>query len=57
MHYRSIFSLRLLDPIVYDSICANNKLFFFRAPLGLDITSEVKDAAIKVPPLKLRINS
>jgi len=29
----------------------------FRAPLGLDITSEVRDAAIKVPPLKLRINS
>ncbi|ROL50423.1 putative tRNA N6-adenosine threonylcarbamoyltransferase, mitochondrial [Anabarilius grahami] len=28
-----------------------------KAPLGLDITSEVKDAAIKVPPLKLRINS
>uniref|UniRef100_A0A671L2E4 Gcp-like domain-containing protein n=1 Tax=Sinocyclocheilus anshuiensis TaxID=1608454 RepID=A0A671L2E4_9TELE len=28
-----------------------------KAPLGLDITSEVKDAAIKIPPLKLRINS
>ncbi|KAK7169405.1 hypothetical protein R3I93_005392 [Phoxinus phoxinus] len=28
-----------------------------KAPLGLDITSEVNDAAIKVPPLKLRINS
>ncbi|XP_016150039.1 tRNA N6-adenosine threonylcarbamoyltransferase, mitochondrial [Sinocyclocheilus grahami] len=28
-----------------------------KAPLGLDITSEVKDATIKLPPLKLRINS
>ncbi|XP_043104002.1 probable tRNA N6-adenosine threonylcarbamoyltransferase, mitochondrial isoform X2 [Puntigrus tetrazona] len=28
-----------------------------KAPLGLDITSEVKDAAIKLPPLKLRIRS
>ncbi|NP_001005301.1 tRNA N6-adenosine threonylcarbamoyltransferase, mitochondrial [Danio rerio] len=28
-----------------------------KAPLGLDITSEVKEAAIKVPKLKLRTNS
>ncbi|XP_065108182.1 tRNA N6-adenosine threonylcarbamoyltransferase, mitochondrial [Paramisgurnus dabryanus] len=28
-----------------------------KAPLGLDITAEVKEAAIKVPPLKLRLNS
>lgn len=31
--------------------------YFFRAPLGLDITTEVKEAAIKVPPLKLKIDS
>ncbi|XP_052004785.1 tRNA N6-adenosine threonylcarbamoyltransferase, mitochondrial isoform X1 [Xyrauchen texanus] len=28
-----------------------------KAPLGLDITTDVKEAAIKIPPLKLRINS
>ncbi|XP_030642775.1 tRNA N6-adenosine threonylcarbamoyltransferase, mitochondrial [Chanos chanos] len=28
-----------------------------KAPLGADITSEVRDAAIRVPPLKLRIRS